>query len=128
MAMEDLIEAAKKEKWELVDEKILVAAQKDANVVWAYTRGLKDSDGNVRDLAASLLAKARLSQREMQEAKPVLMQVMRSDSNPYARYRSAFALAEHGCATRPVVDVLREAEKDKYVGKIAKQYLAKLAG
>ena len=93
MAMEDLIAAAKKEKWKVVDRNLPEAAQKDANVVWAYRDGLKDPNGNVRDLAATLLAKAKLSVREMQEARPILRSVMMSDSNPYARYRSAFALA-----------------------------------
>ncbi|MBU4086642.1 MAG: HEAT repeat domain-containing protein [Nanoarchaeota archaeon] len=124
--MEDLIDAAKRENWKVVDRKLPEAAMKDANVVWAYTRGLKDSDGNVRDLAASLLAKANLSTREMQEAKPILRSVMMSDSNPYARYRSAFALAEHGDCSSSVVEVLREAAKDKDVSKIAKGYLKRI--
>ncbi len=130
MTMEELIGAAKREEWDFVDEQIPAAVRFEVNVVWAYRNGLNNSDGNVRDLAASMLVKAKLSPTGMREAKPALLRVMKSDSNPYARYRSAFALAEHGYATKPVLAVLSEAEKDKDkdVRGEARKYLRKLAG
>ena len=127
MAMEELIEAAKHERWKFVDSHAPQAAKNDANVVWAYTCGLKDSDGNVRDLAATLLVKARLSKQELQGAIPVLRRVMSKDSNPYARYRAAFALAEHGNKSQSVINVLREATNDKDVADEARKYLQKLS-
>ena len=57
-----------------------------------------------------------------------LLQVMEHDSHPYARYRAAFALAEHGVGSykKEVLRVLEEAAEDKEVSKIAGKYLRKL--
>ena len=53
---------------------------------------------------------------------------MEKDSNPYARYRAAFALAEHGVGIykKQVLRVLGEASQDKDIAETAKEYLERL--
>jgi HEAT repeat protein len=53
---------------------------------------------------------------------------MDNDTNPYVRYRAAFALAEHGIEKYKdrVLEVLKEAADDKDIGSIAREYLKKL--
>lgn len=126
--MDDIINAAREEKWEYVDERIPqvcdnLEIQERALIL------LKDSNGNIRDLGASIFGKAQnISKVQFSRAIPALKTMMNNDSNPYARYRAAFALAEHAPDKYrdDIVRVLKEAAKDKDVGKIAKNYLARL--
>ena len=127
MSMEDLIEAARKENWEYVDTRISKVCN-DTKVQERALQLLKDSDGNVRDLAASILGKACIDSGKFLKIRPVLGEVMEKDSNPYARYRAAFALAQHGPGTykSEVIKTLKQASKDKDVSEIARGYLERL--
>jgi HEAT repeat protein len=123
--IEDLIEAARKEEWKTVDKEIPKVCDQDPIQVRALEL-LRDSDGNVRDLGASIFEKAsRIGLGRLSRAIPVLKEIMIGDSNPYARYRSAFALAKHAPERykQETIATLEEAKDDKDVGKIAREYL-----
>jgi len=124
MGMEDIIQAAREENWELVDARIPEVCN-DAAIQKQALQLLNDSNGNVRDLAASIFEKASKIPRG---SKPILANVMAKDSNPYARYRAAFALAGHNAGTyKPeVIKVLKEARTDETVGEMAEKYLQRL--
>ncbi len=126
--LSELMEAAKKENWDLVDKKIPEACKDEDIVKWAFERGLNNPDGNIRDLAASILTEADISSGKFTSMRDKLHKVMSSDSNIYAQYRSAFALANHGPGgyRNEVVQKLRQAEQDGDVSEIAKKYLRKL--
>lgn len=125
--MEDIIEAAKSENWKLVDQRITEVCN-NIEVQKRAIKLLNDSDGNVRDLGASILGKANIPLKRFSNIRPILKRIMDKDSNQYARYRAAFALAEHGAGDykNDVLGVLNEASQDKDVGEIAKTYLKKL--
>lgn len=125
--MEDMIEAAKAENWKYIDQ-IIPKICDDPEVQKRFIKLLRDSDGNVRDLGASIIVKAKISPRQFSNIKPVLKDVMDKDSNPYARYRAAFAFVEHGMGSYEdeVLRVLNEASKDKEVSETAENYLKRL--
>ncbi len=127
MNMQDLIGAAKREEWKFVDAHLSEICNSPSNIEWALGPGLDDSDGNVRDLAASLLEKADLQPSAFEQMQLRLHNVMMHDSHPYARYRSAFALAAHGPGPyrEDVIRVLGEARTDPDVSKLAEGYLTK---
>ncbi len=123
-----LLEAAKREEWGYVDSRIEEDAKNPEYVKWAYQNGLQDKDGNVRDLAVSILERAECFPRTNSGSIiERLYELMTTDDNRYVRFRSAFALANHdpGEHRDDVLRTLREAEKDKDVSGIAKGYLAK---
>jgi hypothetical protein len=124
LKLDDLINAAKKEDWGLVDKTIPEICNKKTYVEWAYKKGLKHTDDNVRDLAASILEKTRTLNPEM---KTRLYYVMKDDSNFYAKFRAACALAAHAPEyhAMEVKNVLKKAEEDKGIKDIAKGYLKK---
>ena len=125
MMIEDLIEAARQEDWVLIDGVLPSVCDKPEIVNWASVQGLKDSDGNVRDLAVSILEKTKVIPEEGGVADK-LHELMGSDDNPYVRYRSAFALAAHKPVAygEEVRGVLQEALQDSATADIAKGYLA----
>jgi len=127
-ALTELIEAARKEDWDLVDEKIPELVKDPSVVNWAYDSGIDDEDGNVRDFAASILEKARISKERFDDMRETIYGHMGSDSNKYVRFRSAFALAAHGVGSHrdEVERVLHEAEKDEDTADIARGYLGKI--
>ena len=127
MNMEDLINDAIKENWKSVDEKI----PKICNKVKVQNMALRlsaDKDGNVRDLGASILEKARIDSARFSRMRTPLSRVMRNDNNIYAKYRAAFALANHGPGEymQEVLELIKLASEDKEVSVIAKNYLRKL--
>jgi len=125
--MEDVIAAAKEEDWEYVDGRIARICH-DIEVQKRALQLLKDSDDNVRDLGASILGKAHIDSERFAAMRPLLRDVMIKDSNCYARYRAAFALAEHGAGKykKKVLEVLRQAVEDPDVAEIAREYLERL--
>ncbi|HLD04754.1 MAG TPA: hypothetical protein VJG90_03460 [Candidatus Nanoarchaeia archaeon] len=128
MKMQDLIDAAKRQKWEFVDTHLAEVCNDSSNIEWAVGVGLDDLDGNVRDLAASLLERADIQPSAFEQMRSRLHSVMTRDSHPYARYRSALALAAHGPGSyrEEVMRVLGEASTDPDVSDLAKAYLSKL--
>ena len=127
MNMEDLINAARKENWEFVDEKI----PKVCNDVKVQDKALKllaDKNENIRDLGASILEKARIDSDRFSRMRSPLVRIMRNDDHIYVKYRAAFALANHGPGEymQEVLELIKQASKDKAVSEFAKNYLRKL--
>lgn len=123
MKIDEMIAAAREERWEAIDSAIPRVCNRPDYTRWAYETGLNDTDDNVRDLAASILEKARFGS-EFKRMRPKLFRLMRSDPHKYARYRCAFALAAHRVHTAAVKNVLTEATQDKAVADIAQRYLS----
>ena len=124
MAMDDLIEAARRKDWDLVDERIPQVCN-NPHVKKRAVELVNNSNGDVSDLGASILEKAKVLPRGSRQ---VLLNAMRTNSNQYTRYHSAFALAAHkpGQYVKEVIGVLREAVSDKDVSGIARAYLKKV--
>lgn len=118
-----LIEAAKKEDWGKLDKNIPKICNNKSIINWACKKGLNDGNGNVRDLAASILEKT--SNSLTWEIKEKLYSHMKKDDNAYVRYRSSFALAAHDPSfhKEEVKDVLEKAKKDPDVSQFAESYL-----
>jgi len=123
MMIDALIEAAKEGNWKEVDEGILKVRNNKLAVDWAFRKGLNDGNGNVRDLAASILEKTSSSLTG--EMKKKLYSHMKTDNNPYVNFRSAFAIAAHDSSfhKEEVKDVLEKAKKDPDVSQFAEFYL-----
>ncbi len=128
MGIEELMRAAKQEDWEAVDREIPILCKDPSVVEWAYNEGINDSDGNVRDLAVSILEKARISRKEFGGMREKVYGLMTSDGNKYVRFRAAFTLAAHGVGSHEaeVKQVLHEAESDDATSEIARGYLARV--
>lgn len=126
--LEELKKAAMRENWEFVDAGILRISKDSSYVDWAYRQGTRDLNGNIRDLAVSIIEAADIPEEKFSGMKGTLYALMKKDENPYVQFRSAFALAKHGAGKHrdKVMDKLREAEKDEDVSEIAKHYLKKL--
>lgn len=123
-SLNELIGAAKKEDWNKVDAILPEVCNDSSFIEWALKNGLKDSDGNIRDLAASILEKTQKITKDMKDR---LYQVMKQDSHPYAKFRAAFAIAAHDLQYHPdeVKEVLEIAKKDKDISDIAYRYSEK---
>ncbi len=121
----DLIQAAKKENWDYVDNAIESNADKYSS--WAYNQGIMNTDNNVRDLAVSILEKAHFDGR-FSGMRATIYTLMTTDSHKYVRFRSAFTLAAHGPGEYKdsVLQTLKEAEQDEDVSEIARKYIEKL--
>jgi HEAT repeat protein len=126
MMIKDLINAAKSEDWEAIDEAIPKICDSEEYLLWAYETGIKDKNKDVRDLAVSILEKSHMPATRFKPMAPEILKLMKSDSNPYVRFRSAFALVAHNEATEAVKNTLMEAQKDPDVAKIAEEYLGRL--
>lgn len=124
MNMEDLINAARKEDWKFVDEKIPEVCN-DVKVQNKALKLLVDKEENVRDLGASILEKARIDSARFSRMRAPLVRVMRNDNNIYVKYRAAFVLASHGPGeyTQEVLELIKQALEDKEVSEFAKNYL-----
>ena len=120
-----LVRDAKAQDWGNVDKRIPEVARNAEYVKWAYNNALTDRNGNVRDLAASIIEKATLTDDQFGLMREKLYQRMISDSNQYVRFRSAFALAAHGLKKykMAVIRTLKQALKDKGVEELARNYL-----
>jgi hypothetical protein len=123
-----LVADAKSEKWASVDRQLPKIARNKEYAKWAYNEALISRDGNVRDLGASILEKAVLKENQFALMRDRLYFRMMNDSNPFARYRSAFALAAHGPGKYKdsVLRVLYKAMRDKDVKGIARRYVSEL--
>ena len=91
------------------------------------TKNKRDIIDNYAEIH-SILEKANMTKRQFQDVREELHQHMKSDSNVFVRYRSAFTLAAHdpGVYRDEVIDVLTEAEKDPDVSDIAKKYKSRI--
>ena len=125
--LKKLKSAAKNEKWEYVDSMIPQISGNLEYAKWAYDEGIKDPDGNIRDLAVSIIEKSEIPENEFTRMRDTLCLLMENDKNKYVQFRSAFALVNHGPGKhkKKVLSKLYEAEKDKDVAELAKEYLKK---
>ena len=126
--IEGLVRAAKEENWDYVDSVIPEICNRKESLEWAYNTGIRDEDDNVRDLAVSILEKASIDSSGFDRMRDKIAELMESDPNPYVRYRSAFTLAAHGPGKYRdnVLKVLKEAEQDRDVSEISKNYQSRL--
>lgn len=128
---EKIVSYAAEEKWDEIDDDLIpqICGMDDPTTVdWALGE-LGSSDPNVRDVAASILGKHYIPQDKLEKTRDSLYTAMGSDTNEFVRYRSAFALVEHGTGKYPlgeIVSVLTEASKSEDVASIAKNYLKKI--
>lgn len=118
--LDELETMAVEENWEAIDASIVLVADDPIFIMWAKT-GINDSDGNLRDLAASLFEKSSIELTE--DDNESLLQHVRHDDNPYASFRSAFALYRAGNRSQEVMNKLHEALNDEDVADTAKHYL-----
>ena len=129
--LKNLIKAADIENWDYVDANKTKAVRNPEIVNWAYQTGVSSENENRRDLAVSLLEKAKIPKDELNEVKKVLGNILTKDSSFYVRFRAACALVVHSANEYrdDVIKTLREAAKDKDsdVKEIAKGYLEKFS-
>lgn len=122
--LQQLQEFARKEQWEEMDA-LIPRVCNDAKVIaWSLQQGIYDTDGNIRDLAVSLLEKSGYQLTD--EDKEKLYKLLENDSNIYVQFRSAFTLFNGGDRSEKVVAKMHEAEADVDVSEIAKEYLQNL--
>lgn len=123
-----MIEAARREQWESVDGTIAGIVDDPRYYKWAHSKGIRDRDGNVRDLAVSILERSIIPDDAFSAMGRDLHELMLKDDNTYVRFRAAFAFASHGPQPyrEEVIRTLREAAKDRDIGFLAKDYLSKL--
>lgn len=111
------------EGWDRIDRVLPTVAQ-DPQFVIEAARNLRHEDDDVRDLAASVFEATDIDPGP--EVLGQLREGMEGDTNPYTRYRSAFALFHHGDHGEDVVNVIKEAAEDPETEEIAKGYLKQL--
>ena len=126
--LEMLKDAAKREDWESVDSAMDSIAGDPRYYRWAFGTGMRDADGNIRDLAVSIIEKSDIPNEDFSRMRGALFTHMMEDENLYARFRSAFALANHGSGQykETVIGTLKLAARDDDVKEIAKQYLNRI--
>jgi|SRR3989344_804257 len=108
------------EEWDAIDHVLQGVADNDEYLGWAET-AVENEDPNLRDLAISLFEKSSI------DLKPTVAEAltdhMRTDENPYVRFRSAFALFQHGSRDTNVINTIKRAPEDEDVANIAQSYL-----
>lgn len=109
------------EDWKKIDERLPSVCEKARVRNWAYQKGLYDHNPNIRDLAASILEKAKWPITDETMITHNLAGVFVLENHPFAKFRMACALYSHGDRNVEVLDALRKAPKD--VQEIAKKYL-----
>jgi len=123
LTLGELRAAAVKEDWDAVDLALPGMCDLPDTLEWAVS-GLDHENPNLRDLAASVFEKSSLPPAS--DVTERLLQHMERDDNPYARFRSAFALFRHGNRSPEVLAKLRQALEDEDVADIAQSYLDQL--
>jgi hypothetical protein len=123
-----LLQAAREENWKLVDSIIPKIKSEEGYYRWAYDVGISYDDGNVRDLAVSIIEKSEIPAQAFSRMRSKLNQLMLGDSNKYVQFRAAFALANHGAGDykKAVLDKLNEATEDDDIKEIAIAYLRRV--
>lgn len=124
ISFDDLKAAAQKEDWETVDGQVESFCDQPDVIEWALGDGLKDEDGNLRDLAATLIQQSDCKLEE--EDRTTLMERLENDENPYVKFRAAFALFAHGDRSEQTINKIQEAAQDEDVEEIARGYLSQL--
>ncbi|OHA20147.1 MAG: hypothetical protein A2836_00945 [Candidatus Taylorbacteria bacterium RIFCSPHIGHO2_01_FULL_45_63] len=120
VAFEELLEAAREESWQFVDENISESYLTEKYIRWALTEGLFDADPNIRDLAATILnmSDTPLNPPDIKTLEAVL------EDDPYhiVRFRVAIALYKRKRQTPLVLRVMEQAKSDPDVGELVRRY------
>ncbi|VVB76811.1 Uncharacterised protein [uncultured archaeon] len=83
--------------WEFVDSAIPQISKDAGYFTWAFNRGIRDPDENVRDLAVSIIEKSEIPEDVFAKIRFALNAIMTDkDAGEFVRIRAAFALANHG--------------------------------
>lgn len=124
ISLPNLIADAQQGKWSSVDRNLPLVCDNLVFVDWALENGLGDPNGDLRDLAVSILEQSEHELEPDEIGK--LKNMMKTDGNPFVQFRAAFALFNHGVRPPEVIEKLHQASRDKDVGEIAKNYLKQL--
>lgn len=124
MTPDQLVSAARSDNWRLVDTVLPSVSNLEEFRSWANLH-VDDKDGGLRYLAVSVFEASLMEPSDRLRAK--LGERMRTDDNPFVRFRSAFALFNHGDRTRGVIRVIEGARDEEDVAGIAESYLERLA-
>lgn len=122
---EQLTAWALEAEWEKIDEALPIIANEQEYVDWANEM-LNHSDEDIRDLAASIFQASKIELTA--DTVETLRKIMLNDENPYARFRAAFALFEHGDRSQLMKDTVKLARKDsdKQIVMIAESIFTRL--
>lgn len=120
--IEQLISAVSQEKpdWEFVDNNKIVIANSETARRWAFEDGYKASNGDLRDLAMTLV---EAGDYELTEEEKIVVQERLDDEDIYAGFRATFALFKRGDRSEKVMEKMRTALEDSDVKEIAENYL-----
>lgn len=125
--MEETVEKLKnlavKEDWDTIDGLIPSVCNQPAVFGWAYDTGIYEENDHVRDLAASLLEKAKWPTDRAELIKEKVLSRLRVEQASYAKFRLACALFNHDYHLPEAIEVLENAPDD--VQDIAKNYLTR---
>lgn len=112
------------EDWKKIDNKVPYVCEKSRVRNWAYQKGLYDTNPNIRDLAASILEKAKWPIDDETMITHNLAGAFMLEKHPYAKFRMACALYSHGDRNVEVLDALKNSPED--VKDIAQKYLEQM--
>jgi hypothetical protein len=118
---ETLLQAAREEKWDVVDAGLNNENITPDDFLWANIKGVKHIDDNVRDFSATVMMVSDLPINE--GLQNILREQMMTDSYHIVRFRLAMALYKRGDRSTETMAVMQEAKEDKDVGEIANEYL-----
>jgi|SRR3989338_64698 len=117
------------EGWGKIDEQLSQVCT-DQAVIKGAVNGLLNSNEHIQDLSASVFGVQEtdffknLARTNTQLLSRLRLNV-KEGVGPYAQFRAAAALGEHGYSSLEVIEKLREFENDPDVGDISKRLLAK---
>ncbi len=108
--------------WDLVDDMVPFVANDPDYQVWAKTH-LSDEEIDLRDLAATIFGSSSPELGIDEEVRKSLELGMEGDEDPYVRFRSACALAQHGNRDDGVKQTISSGLLDSDTADAAKKYL-----
>lgn len=125
LPFEDLLEAARRGDWELVDESLEYAHITPERIRWAVKQGINDPSPDVRELAATVLQDSDPQRQAFtdEERETLLQYECNVDNDDIVQYRIAMALYKRGVRDRIVLDLIEEASLNRYVHKEARKCL-----
>lgn len=127
--LEDIIALAEMggdEEWDKIDSELSTDNFCDDIIVleWVTKKGLENEDGEVRDLAVSMLEQSRVTLTE--KVKEKLRTMLVKDDNKYVCFRAACALFQHKDRSGDVIEKLRAFATDPDVKEVAESYLSQM--
>jgi hypothetical protein len=130
--IERMVNYAKTEKWEEVDKRIKEIRRYDVSEVVDIVQYLfQDEDGNIRDLAGTIVTELELKylpQEKQQSVKELLRKGIR-DEHPYAKFRATIAAIKHRLYEKEDVYIMKDTLKkiqEEELRELAAFYLKKL--